>query len=179
MLKKLVIFFLIIGCQEFNIPKQKGYLAHKFDVPNYKFFSNDCYGFNINSNSETNLYSPCNASISYKLLKADLFISNIKINDNIELIKSDFDKKISDNSRNIFEINASEFNNQRNKVFGIYYSFIGNAPSNIQFYITDSISNFTTGSLYFKTKPNYDSLLPSISYVKNDIKKIFETFQWK
>ena len=141
MRKKLVIFFLIIGCQEFNIPKQKGYLAHKFAVPNYKFFSNDCYGFNINSNSETNLYSSCNASISYKLLKADLFISNIKINDNIELIKSDFDKKISDNSRNIFEINASEFNNQRNKVFGIYYSFIGNAPSNIQFYITDSISN--------------------------------------
>ena len=178
MFKRLVIFFLIMGCQEFNMPKQKAYLAHKFDIPSYEFFSNDCYGFNINSDSKTNLSSECNIIISYKLLKADIFISNINIEDNIELIKSDFDKKITDNSRNISEISASEFNNHKTKVYGTYYSFIGNAPSNIQFYITDSISNFITGSVYFKTKPNYDSLLPSIGYVKNDIKKIFETFQW-
>ena len=57
MYKRLLIFFLIIGCQEFNIPKQKGYLAHKFDIPNYKFFSNDCYKFNVNSSSEINVYS--------------------------------------------------------------------------------------------------------------------------
>ena len=144
--------------------------------------------FNINSNSETNLYSSCNASISYKLLKADLFISNIKINDNIELIKSDFDKKISDNSRNIFEINASEFNNQRNKVFGIYYTFIGNAPSNIQFYITDSISNwfFTTSETANKNLRNTGVTKDRIFFVgntmidtliKND-KKFFEPKFW-
>ena len=178
MFRILPIFFIFIGCQELHMPKQKAYLAHKFDIPNYKFRSNDCYGFSVNLISEIKFYSNCNATINYKSLKADLFISNIKINNNIKLIKADLDQKISDNSRNVFKINASEFNNYDNKVYGVYYSFIGNTPANIQFYITDSLSNFVTGSLYFKSKPNYDSLLPSISYVKNDIKKIFETFQW-
>ena len=101
------------------------------------------------------------------------------MNDNLDLIKNDFDQKIIDNSSKVSKITTSEFNDYQKKVYALYYSFIGDAPSNIQFYVTDSLSNFITGSLYFKSKPNYDSLLPSISYVKNDIKKIIETFKWK
>ena len=167
----MLFFFIVCGCQDFSMPKQKAYFAHKFNIPSYKEFSNDCYKFQINSDAEIIYNFMCNATINYKKLKADLYISNIEFTKNIKLLKNDFDQKILDNSRNVSEINASEFNDNDNKVYGLYYSFIGNAPSNIQFYITDSISNFTTGSLYFKTKPNYDSLLPSITYVKNDIKK--------
>ncbi|MBU86718.1 MAG: gliding motility lipoprotein GldD, partial [Flavobacteriaceae bacterium] len=38
--------------------------------------------------------------------------------------------------------------------------------------------NFLVGSLYFRTKPNFDSLMPSIYYIENDIKKIVETLRW-
>jgi len=175
-----ILFFFLFSCEQYNLPKKKAYLAHQFKVPLYKSITNNCpYSFQLNSISKINFDSNCNAKINNELLEADLFISNIKIKNNLELIKNDFNLKIADNSNKVSNIVTSEFNNYENKVYALYYSFVGDAPSNIQFYITDSISNFVTGSLYFNSKPNYDSLLPSISYMKNDIKKIIETFQWK
>jgi hypothetical protein len=75
-------------------------------------------------------------------------------------------------------IKSSEFNDVNKKVYAKYFTFIGNNPSNTHFYITDSISNYISGSLYFDSKPNYDSLFPSIQYMNNDIKKIIQTFKW-
>ena len=37
---------------------------------------------------------------------------------------------------------------------------------------------FLTGSLFFETKPNYDSLFPYIDYIRNDIKKMVDSFRW-
>lgn len=180
MFRLIPILFFFIGCEQINLPKKKAFLAHQFSTPSYKDINQNCsYSFKINTISNINYDFNCNAIINYELLKADLFISNIKINNNLELIEKDFNQKIADNSSKVSNITTSEFNNYENKVYALYYTFVGDAPSNIQFYVTDSLSNFITGSLYFKSKPNYDSLLPSISYVKNDIKKIIETFQWK
>ena len=180
MFRLILVLFFLIGCEQIDLPKKKAYLAHQFSKPTYKDISHNCsYSFKINTISNINYDFNCNAKINYELLKADLFISNIKINNNLELIENDFNQKIADNSSKVSNITTSEFNNYENKVYALYYTFVGDAPSNIQFYVTDSLSNFVTGSLYFKSKPNYDSLLPSISYVKNDIKKIIETFQWK
>ena len=52
-----------------------------------------------------------------------------------------------------------------------FFHFVGDSPSNIQFYITDMSDKFINGSLFFDAKPNYDSLFPYIDYVRNDIKK--------
>ena len=49
------------------------------------------------------------------------------------------------------------------------YEITGNAASHIQFHITDSTNNFIKGSLYFYAKPNYDSILPAVAYIKEDI----------
>ena len=59
------------------------------------------------------------------------------------------------------------------------YEIGGNAASQSQFYLTDSIRHFVTGSLYFYAKPNYDSILPASEYLKNDIKHIMESLKWK
>ena len=61
----------------------------------------------------------------------------------------------------------------------MFYEVVGNAASQAQFYVTDSTQHFLSGSLYFYVKPNYDSILPATEYVKNDIRKIMETLQWK
>ena len=58
------------------------------------------------------------------------------------------------------------------------FNYVGNTPSNVQFYLTDSVSNFLAGSLFFKTEPNYDSLLPYINYINVDLKKLIESFEW-
>ena len=69
--------------------------------------------------------------------------------------------------------------NPKKRVFGSMYYITGNAASQIQFHITDSTKNFIKGSLYFYAKPNYDSILPAVDYVKKDILRLVETLEWK
>ena len=59
------------------------------------------------------------------------------------------------------------------------YEITGNAASQIQFHVTDSTNNFIKGALYFYTKPNYDSVLPAVAYIKEDILQLVETLEWK
>ena len=58
------------------------------------------------------------------------------------------------------------------------YKVTGNAASSRQFYATDSIHHFLTGSLYFYAKPNYDSIVPAADYLEKDIKRIMESLKW-
>ena len=54
----------------------------------------------------------------------------------------------------------------------------GDVASPIQFYLTDSTSNFINGSLNLKFKSKYDSIFPTIQYVKNDILVLVESLNW-
>ena len=64
-------------------------------------------------------------------------------------------------------------------LYGVVYSIEGNAASPVIFQFTDSISQFVHGALYFNSEPNADSLKPVVSYVRQDIEHIIETFEWK
>jgi len=55
----------------------------------------------------------------------------------------------------------------------------GDVPSQFQFTITDSTTNFMRGALYFYTKVQNDSLMPAIEYVKKDIMHLINTVKWK
>ena len=88
MYKYLPILFLLLACEQIDLPKKKAYFAHQFTIPNYQSIKSDCfYSFDFNMNSKINFDFNCNAKIEYKELKAQLFISNIKMNDNLDLIK--------------------------------------------------------------------------------------------
>lgn len=69
--------------------------------------------------------------------------------------------------------------NDTTKVYGLLYNLKGNVASPVQFYMTDSVKHFLRGSLYFNSTPNKDSLLPSVEFIREDIKHIFETLEWK
>jgi gliding motility-associated lipoprotein GldD len=61
----------------------------------------------------------------------------------------------------------------------MFYKVGGNAATNALFYATDSTRHFITGSVYFYAKPNFDSIMPASTYVKNDMQVIMETLRWK
>ncbi|PAM93548.1 gliding motility lipoprotein GldD, partial [Flavobacterium sp. IR1] len=63
--------------------------------------------------------------------------------------------------------------------YGMFYEVSGDAASQAQFYLTDSVSHFMTGSVYFRAQPNYDSILPAATYLKNDMRHLMETVNWK
>lgn len=68
----------------------------------------------------------------------------------------------------------------KRKVYGLVYEINGmGAASPYQFYLTDSVSHWLRGSLYFDVIPNNDSLAPVIDFVKADVQHLFETINWK
>ena len=177
-----IIFFALIvySCNNnVNLPKQKAYFAPEFEIPTYKKIYSDCnYSFNINSQASINNIKNCNYEIYYKNLNAKIFINQIVLSNSIERVVNTFNQKINENSRLSDQIIQSDYVNIDKKIYSKLYSFVGNSPSNIQFYVTNQTDKFLTGSLFFETKPNYDSLFPYIDYIRNDIKKMVDSFSW-
>ena len=77
------------------------------------------------------------------------------------------------------EVSERSFENETTKTFGKLYELSGPVASQLQFYISDNKKHFLSGALYFKTRPNYDSILPAVDYVKNDILKLMESIHWR
>lgn len=64
-------------------------------------------------------------------------------------------------------------------VSGIFYNVGGDAATNIQFFLTDSVHHYIRGSLYFFNEPNSDSMAPVLAFVRQDIDTILSSFEWK
>ena len=64
-------------------------------------------------------------------------------------------------------------------VYGVYYELQGNTASPIQFVLTDSTANFFRAALYFNARPNQDSIQPVLDYMRGDIIRMIESFEWK
>jgi gliding motility-associated lipoprotein GldD len=65
------------------------------------------------------------------------------------------------------------------RVYGILYDLKGNTASAVQFFATDSTKHYLRGSLYFMAEPNEDSLLPVITFLRDDIIHLMETLTWR
>lgn len=78
---------------------------------------------------------------------------------------------------------ASAIESQRfetlHHVSGIYFTLKGNAATANQFFATDSVKNFLRGALYFAATPNADSLQPVNDFLKQDVRHLIETLQWR
>jgi gliding motility-associated lipoprotein GldD len=69
---------------------------------------------------------------------------------------------------------------EENRVYGILYEIKGKeAATPLQMYLTDSTSHFLRGSLYFNVTPNNDSLAPIIDFIRQDVRILVESLQWK
>lgn len=71
------------------------------------------------------------------------------------------------------------YSNPAAGVYGSLFLLDGGSASPVQFLLTDSVSNFFRGALYFDCKPNADSLAPAIRYIREDIIELIQTFSWK
>ncbi|HMQ46292.1 MAG TPA: hypothetical protein PKA00_01490 [Saprospiraceae bacterium] len=63
-------------------------------------------------------------------------------------------------------------------VSGFAFVIEGPAASPFQFFLTDSTDHFLRASLYFNAQVNPDSIAPVYHFIREDILKLIETFQW-
>lgn len=187
MLKKLISFatvsfalVLVFGCKNEVLPKPSSQLRLDYPEAEYVHFENECpFTFSINSEAVIKANSSCNFEIHYPKMKATVYISYKPVRNDINVLLKDAQKLTYEHVIKADDILEQPFLNSRNKVYGMFYQVNGNAATNAQFYVTDSTKHFIDCSVYFYAKPNFDSVMPAASYVKNDMQMIMESLRWK
>ena len=178
-----VIFLLVlVGCEKSYQPKPKGYLALEYPKANYKKIKLPCpYTFEINEQVQvkaSKANNPCWVDLEYPHLKGTIFITYRSVDNNLNALLIDGQKLPLQHTIKADEIEGDTYINKKNKTYGTFYQVKGDAASQAQFYLTDSVNHFLTGSIYFKTQPNFDSIIPAADYLANDIRRIMETTKW-
>jgi len=181
-MRNLFFFFFVLifsGCKEGTLPKPTAYLSLKYPKKNYqKLKLKRPYSFDVLKNTKV-INEPNNwLTIKYPNLKASIDITYRPVNNNIKELLTEAEKLVFKHAIKAEQIIPKDYTNSQKRVFASIYEITGNAASHIQFHATDSTKNFLKGSLYFYAKPNYDSILPAIAYLKKDILKLIETTKW-
>ena len=177
----LVIFIVVVSCKKNTLPKPKSYLKLQYPEISYSTFNATCpYTFEFSEMAVISVKENCWATIKYPKLKATIHITYRAVDNNLNEILREIEKLTYEHTIKADAIpNALPYENFNKKVFAKLYNVEGNVASNIQFMATDSVKNVLAGSLYFYTKPNYDSILPAIKYIEKDIIHLVETLEWK
>jgi len=187
----LTFIGLVISCNEDSTPKPKAYLALDYPVAIYKTediakmpftFDRNALGKNLKTKTLTGETTSYGITIEYPNLKGTIYMTYKAINGNAAYLKrylKNAQNFTQEHTKKADAIDESEYVNPEQNVYGMFYNVGGNAASQSQFYVTDSINHFITGSLYFYAKPNYDSILPAANYLQKDIRRIMESLKWK
>ncbi|MBQ4819799.1 gliding motility lipoprotein GldD [Aquimarina sp. MMG016] len=179
----VVIIINLCSCGGEILPKPKAMLRLSYPPSEYAKLELDCpYTFEKNNISDIQVPlkgKKCWYNIEYSSLKATIYISYYAINNNLESLLRDAQNLTQEHVVKADAIQPKDFVYPEKRIFGRMYEVSGNAASPYQFYLTDSTRHFVSGSVYFKIKPNYDSILPAANYLRNDIMHIMETIQWK
>lgn len=175
-----VIGFAAVSCGDDAVPKPKAYLRLDYPLAEYSQYSGPCpFDFTVNTLSRVQDKGNCNLTITYPKLKATIYLTYKPVNNNLESLLRDAQKLTYEHVIKADAIQEQPFINPLKRVYGMFYQVGGDAATNAQFYVTDSTRHFLTGSMYFYTKPNFDSIMPAASYIKNDMQNIMETIKWR
>ncbi|WP_343605588.1 hypothetical protein [Fluviicola sp.] len=185
----VVLSFLFTGCggDEILIPKPPTYLRTDFpkhtyqkidDATTYSFELSKAYiakpltyKGELTNHKEINL-GPLNGVLYlnyYPIPNRDTLIRYINLSND----------KVDEHQIKATKIYDQKFIFPEKKVYGTFFEFEGDVATNFQFYLTDSTSHFLRGEVLMNCRPNYDSLRPSLNYLKVDLIHLIETVRWK
>lgn len=179
----LLIFILCISCGDEQQPKPRGFLDLDYPKPSYEVFDDNCpFIFEKNKIAAVTKPNPnrdCWLNLNYELLQGTIFITYQEVNGNLDSLLVDAQKLPLQHTIKADAIEGDTYLNPHSNTYGMFYEVSGDAASQAQFYLTDSVRHFITGSVYFEARPNFDSVLPAAAYLKEDIRHLMETVRWE
>ncbi|HAA01026.1 MAG TPA: gliding motility lipoprotein GldD [Flavobacteriales bacterium] len=180
-----IAFFSACSEEEPGVPKPRGYMRIDFPEKEYIEFRGDCpYTFDFPSYARIDhigrdTVTWCNKNIEFVPFRGTMHLTYKRLQGNVARFIEECHNMAYDHSIKATAIERKQFVNDTAQVFGLLYDIQGNAASPLQFYITDSTTHFIRGALYFQAKPNYDSILPVLTYVREDVERFIESLRWK
>lgn len=178
------ILFHSCGNNEY-VPKPRSYFKISFPEKKYKIFDSIYpYTFEYPEYSSVSQRpgKPNYLNVDFPAFKGTLYLSYKKVSTDSSLYQ------YFEDSRNFVNKHISKADNietvgvniDSNRVYGFKYYISGvGVASTYQFSLTDSLSHFLRGSLYFNVAPNNDSLLPVIDFISKDIDYLISSLHWK
>lgn len=189
---KNLIFIFAIGAfisacsDELSIPKPPTYLRLDLPAHSYKTYQSSCgYSFDaakvfqIRDVVDTNGNTMCHKDIHMPNLNAVMHFSYIPMKEPLSTYVNFANDKVDEHKLKATAIEDLQIINKKNNVYGTFFELQGDVASPFQFYLTDSAQRFVSGVVYFNSRPNYDSLRPSLDYLKIDLIRMMESFKWK
>jgi len=176
----ILLALTVLSCKDDVVPKPASFLRLDYPEAKYVGFENNCpFTFEMNEAASIKGDPNCGFAITYPKMKATIYLTYKPVNNDINKLLKDAQKLTYEHVIKADDILEQPYLNPQKKVFGMFYQVNGNAATNSQFYVTDSTKHFITGSVYFYAKPNFDSVMPAASYIKNDMQRLMETLKWK
>ena len=180
-----LLFFIFNSCNRVEIPRPYGYF--RVELPKHQYRMIDTLGlpyrFNLSTNAKLISRDSKNdkfwIDIYYPKLNASIFCSYKPVKGNLIDLLEDTRKIVYKHSIRADGIGERVFDHSDNNVHGILYDITGNTASSVQFVLTDSLHHFFRGALYFNNVPNKDSIAPMSNYIREDVIRIMESFEWK
>ena len=180
------VFCVSCGEPERPLPKPKGYFRidlpvkdyvrvdtlqrYAFDVPGYAQLTPDPL-----SPEEKNW-----VNVEMPDFKASIHLTHKDVKGNLGEYLEDVHTMLTKHLQKANGMNDSLIVNPDRKVYGMMIEMDGKGVATpLQFYLTDSTNNFVRGALYFNFVPNNDSMQPVIDYLRQDIDRMINTFEWK
>ena len=184
----LMIALIAFSCdrQSDYLPKPRGYFRidlleksyvkvdtiekYSFECPQYAQVTPDPY-----SPNEKNW-----VNIEMPTFKGSIHLTHKPVNENLGEYLEDVHTMVTKHLQKANGVRDSLIINEEHQVYGLFIEMDGKGVATpMQFYLTDSTKNFIRGALYFNFKPDNDSMQPVISFIREDIDHLIETFEWK
>lgn len=178
-------FATIVGCGKASIPRPYGY--YRVDLPphNYQKFDSASLPYSFEKSTIAIIKPHLEndgqywIDIIYPSLNASIYCSYKPVHFDLLNLLEDTRKIVYKHTVRADAIDEKIYENREKKVYGILYDLAGNTASQVQFILTDSTKHFFRAALYFENIPNKDSIAPMAEYVKKDLIKMMESFEWK
>lgn len=174
------------SCSDVPQPKPRGYF--RIALPEKQYVSLDSMSY---YSFEYPVYSTITPdfhsieekewiNIEFPSFKGTIHLSYKKVENNLSDYIEDSYQMITKHITKSTGIRDSVVIDADRNVYGLMYFLEGEGvASPLQFYLTDSVSHFMRGSLYFNVYPNNDSLRPVIDFITNDARHLVNTLNWK
>ena len=183
----LVIFS---ACNSDYTPKPKGYFKIDFPKKQYRVFQQTGYPYSFEYPVYANVIkdssffgeateNPWWINIDYPQFNGRVHISYKQVGLNkLDKLVNDAFTMTNKHNLKAYSIDDSLMVTPNN-VHGLFFKVGGNVATANQFFLTDSVTHFLRGALYFDATPNEDSLGIVNRFVLEDLKHMINTFKWK
>ena len=177
---------LLLSCAKNYQPKPKGY--NRLLLPEEKYRAlPDSLPYQFEYSTSAKLLRDTSwinekfwIEIYYPTLKANIHITYKRIKNRDALLKellNDAYRLTSKQQIKAYGIDEVKVVTPLGKT-ALIAEISGEVPSQFQFTMTDSSTNFLRGALYFNTKVQNDSLAPAIDFMKKEAMHLINTLKW-